>query len=183
MPELIAKTALAGPVPLRLAGTELSEAAIVPITSIAPYPGREAQVNAALEPLGLRFPAPNQQIAADDLRLVWTGREQAFLVGAEAPAALAEHAALTDQSDGWARLVLAGPAAADALARLAPIDLRKSAFPEGTVARTSIGHMQMILTRTGAQMFEIMVFRSMARTAWHEIGDALEHLQARAALV
>ena len=40
--------------------------------------------------------------------------------------------------------------------------------------------MSMILSRIGADAFEIMVFRSMARTAWHEIGDALEHLNARA---
>ena len=180
MPELIAKTALGGPVPLMLAATELAEAAILPMTSVAPYPGREAQVNAALAALGLTFPAPNSQSAKDDVRLIWTGRDQAFLIGAPAPEGLAEHAALTDQSDGWARLTLTGPQAEAALARLVPIDLRAKSFPVGTTIRAPLGHMSMILSRLGADAFEIMVFRSMARTAWHEIGDALEHLHARA---
>ena len=89
MPELIAKTALGGPVPLMLAATELAEATILPMTSVAPYPGREAQVNAALAALGLTFPAPNSQSAKDDVRLIWTGRDQAFLIGAPAPEGLA----------------------------------------------------------------------------------------------
>lgn len=182
MPELIAKTALGGPVPLILAGTELSEAPILPMTSVAPYPGRAAQVNAALAPLGLTFPAPNMQSASGEVRLIWTGRDQAFLIGAPAPDGLAEHAALTDQSDGWARLTLSGPQAEAALARLVPLDLRLTAFPVGGVTRAPLGHMAMILSRTAPATFEIMVFRSMARTAWHELGDALEHLHARAAL-
>lgn len=182
MPELIAKTALGGPVPLRLADTELAEAPILPMTSVSPYPGRAAQVRDALAALGLTFPAPNTQSSNGDTRLLWTGRDQAFLIGAPAPAGLADYAALTDQSDGWARLTLTGPQAEAALARLVPIDLRESAFPVGSTTRAPLGHMSMILTRTAAQGFEIMVFRSMARTAWHELGDALEHLHARAAL-
>lgn len=180
MPELIAKTALGGPVPLTLAATELAEAPILPMTSVAPYPGREEQVNAALKVLGLTFPAPNSQSAKGEVRLIWTGRDQAFLIGASAPAGLADHAALTDQSDGWARLTLTGPQAEAALARLVPIDLRAKSFPIGTTTRAPLGHMSMILSRLGSESFEIMVFRSMARTAWHEIGDALEHLHARA---
>lgn len=182
MPELIAKTALGGPVPLRLAETELAEAPILPMTSISPFPGRASQVNAALKPLGVKFPAPNTQSAKGDVRLIWTGRDQAFLIGAAAPDGLAEHAALTDQSDGWARLTLTGPRAEAALARLVPLDLRAATFPLGSTTRAPLGHMSMILTRTALDGFEMMVFRSMARTAWHELGDALEHLHARASI-
>ncbi|OYU20171.1 MAG: sarcosine oxidase subunit gamma [Rhodobacteraceae bacterium PARR1] len=180
MPELIAKTALGGPVPLLLAATELAEAPILPMTSVAPYPGREEQVNAALKPLGVAFPVPNSQSAKGDVRLIWTGRDQAFLIGAPAPEGLAEHAALTDQADGWARLTLTGPQAEAALARLVPIDLRANSFPIGSTTRAPLGHMSMILSRISENGFEIMIFRSTARTAWHEIGDALEHLHARA---
>lgn len=182
MPELIAKSALGGLPPLRLAATELAEIDLGQITSIAPFPAAEKQVNAALKPLGLTFPAPNGQSAKGDARLIWTGREQAFLIGAAAPDGLADHAALTDQTDGWAALSLTGPAAVDALARLIPLDLRETAFPVGRVTRAALGHMSMILSRIAADSFQIMVFRSMARTAWHEIGDALDHLAARASL-
>jgi sarcosine oxidase subunit gamma len=180
VPELIAKSALAGHAPVTALQTTLSEGQAASITSIAPFPGRMAQVNAALAPLGLAFPAPNTQSIQGAARLLWTGRDQAFLIGAMAPAALADHAAVTDQSDGWAILTLHGPAAGDALMRPVPLDLRASAFPIGRTARAPLNHMQAILTRTGPEAFEIMVFRSMARTAWAELAEALEVLAARA---
>jgi len=180
VPELIAKSALAGHAPLTRAGTTLAEGAAASITSIAPYPGRQPKVNAALKPLGLTFPAPNTQSANGEARLIWTGRDQAFLIGAEAPAGLADHAALTDQTDGWAVLTLSGPLAVAALMRPFPLDLREGAFPVGRTLRAPLNHMQAILTRTAAEAFELMVFRSMARTAWAELADALEVLEARA---
>lgn len=180
MPELIAKSALAGFAPVTYGGTTLAEGNAGPITSVAPYPGRMAQVDAALEALGLTFPAPNSQSASGAARLVWTGREQAFLVGAAAPDSLSDHAALTDQTDGWAILTLSGPMAVEALMRPFPLDLRDGAFPVGRTVRAPLNHMSAVLTRTGVQAFEVMVFRSMARTAWHELHEALEVLEARA---
>lgn len=180
MPEFIAKSALSGHAPLTLLGTTLAEGHAAPITSIAPFPGRTAQVNAALAPLGLAFPAPNNKTVNGDTRLLWTGRDQAFLIGTLAPADLADHAALTDQTDGWAILTMQGPAATDVLMRPVPLDLRATAFPVGRTARAPLNHMQAILTRTGPEAFEIMVFRSMARTAWAELAEAMEVLAARA---
>ena len=89
-------------------------------------------------------------------------------------------AAITDQTDGWASLTLTGPHATDALARLVPLDLRPAAFPVGQTTRSALNHMQMILTRTAPDAFHILVFRSMARTAWHELHEALTTLHARA---
>jgi heterotetrameric sarcosine oxidase gamma subunit len=61
-----------------------------------------------------------------------------------------------------------------------PMDLRLAACPVGTALRTQVNHMNAILLRTGDYGFEIMVFRSMARTAWHEIETALHMVAARA---
>ncbi len=180
MPDLIAKSALSGHAPLTRAGTTLAEGAAGPITSIAPYPGRKPQVDAALASLGLSFPEPNNLVTQGAVRLLWTGREMAFLIGAEPPAALSDHAALTDQTDGWALLTLSGPMAEAALMRPVPLDLRLSAFPVGRTTRAPLNHMQAILTRTAPDAFEVMVFRSMARTAWSELAEALEVLEARA---
>lgn len=180
MPELIAKTPLSGIAPLTRAGTTLAEATLHSIISVAPFPGRDAQVGAALAPLGLTFPAPDRQSAKGAVRLLWAGRTMAFLIGAPAPDGLADHAALTDQTDGWAVLTLTGPAAVDALMRLVPLDLRDTVFPIGRTTRAPLNHMQLQLTRTAAQAFELMVFRSMARTAWHELAEVLDMLQARA---
>lgn len=180
MPDLIAKSALSGHAPLTRAGTTLAEGQAGPVTSVAPYPGRMPQVDACLAPLGLSFPAPNTQVAQGAARMLWTGREMAFLIGAEAPPALADHAALTDQTDGWALLTLTGPMAEAALMRPVPLDLRLAAFPVGRTTRAPLNHMQAILTRTAPDAFEVMVFRSMARTAWAELAEALEVLEARA---
>ena len=180
MPDLIAKPAL-DRAPLARAGITLALADPGRITSVAPWPGQEAAVSDALAPLGLSFPGPNESQTAGSVRMLWTGRAQAFLIGAEPPAGLSRHAALTDQSDGWACFTLTGPTADQALMRLVPVDLWPAAFPVGSCIRTPLNHMSMILTRTGAG-FEVFVFRSMARTAWHEIEEVMSVLEARAAL-
>jgi len=169
VPELIAKSALGG-ASLTLGGTTLSEAALGPLTSIAPFPGQTDAVSAAL---GHAFPAPNKVSGA----LLWTGRDQAMLLGT--PPDLAGLAATTDQTGGWTALRLTGPLAADALMRLVPIDLRAARFPPGTAVRAPLNHMAMILSRD-AEGFLVLVFRSMAQTAWHEIERALHSLAARA---
>jgi sarcosine oxidase subunit gamma len=152
-----------------LASTTLEEAQVGQITSIACFPGTLAEVSAKLG----AFPAPNTVTG----NLIWTGPEQAFLLGA-APD-LAGLAATTDQTGGWAALRLKGPKAADALMRLYPLDLRATHFPPDTCARSPLGHMQSILIHE-SDGFLILVFRSMARTAWHEIETALHALDARA---
>jgi hypothetical protein len=38
----------------------------------------------------------------------------------------------------------------------------------------------MVLMRTGPEVFELYTFRSMARTAWHELSEVLDRLEARA---
>lgn len=174
MPEIIAKTALQGVKPLTLAGTTLAELDPGPITSIALFPDGNAN---ELSSVGLTFPAPNRFVSAGEALLVWTGRDQAFLIGAAAPGM---RAAVTDQSGAWVTLTLTGPAAEAALARYVPLDLRGLAI--GHSARTPLYHMQMILMRTGPEAFRIMVFRSMARTAWHEFEVALKSVAARLAL-
>ena len=181
MPDLIAKSPLAGRAPLTLAGVTLAEADLGQITSVAPFRGQDKALGKALKALGLSFPAPNQVSSKGAARLVWTGRDQAFLIGA-APQGLDGLAALTDQSDGWAALRLDGPGAGDVLARLYPLDLRAAAFPRGRVVRAPFTHMSSILMRPGAQSFEMLVFRSMARTAWHEAEAEMRALAARAAL-
>ncbi len=175
MPDLIAKSALSAVAPVTLAATRLEEAHPGQITSIACFPGTLTEVAARLG----GFPEPNKVAGTDGgAHLIWTGPEQAFLLGSPAPD-LGGLAATTDQSGAWAALRLTGPQAADALLRLYPLDLRASTFPPNTCARAPLGHMQSILIRE-ADSFLILIFRSMVRTAWHEIETALQALQARA---
>lgn len=180
MAELIAKSPGAGlHLPVTRGGATLAEWLPGAITSVAPFAGSGDKVDAALTPLGMGFPAPNGMAQGKTARIVWTGRGQAFLIGAPAPEGLDAVAALTDQSDGWAGLRLAGPAAADVLARLVPLDL--DSFAPGTAARSLLGHMALILMRPDPEVWDLLVFRSMARTAIHELDTAMVQLAARAA--
>jgi heterotetrameric sarcosine oxidase gamma subunit len=182
VPELIAKTALDERGPLTLGGATLAETDLGPITSISVFPGAAKPVAKALKALGLAMPEPNSSLASAEARIIWTSRDQAFLIGAEPPPGLEGHAALADQTSGWATLSVSGPATVDVLMRLVPMDLRMTSFPIGRTARVPLNHVNMILLRLGDYAFEIMVFRSMARTAWHEIEAAMTALAARSAL-
>lgn len=174
MPDLIAKPAL-GHAPLTLAGTTLTEEPQARITAIAPFPG---QTDAVARALGMAFPAPGQVVESGGRSLVWAGRDIAFLIGDAPTVALA--ASVTDQSDAWVTLVLRGPQAVAALARLMSLDLRR--VQAGQCFRTGLNHMPLVLIVEDADRFRLMTFRSMAQTAWHEVQDALEKVAARAAL-
>jgi sarcosine oxidase gamma subunit len=128
VPELIAKSALEGR-RVALAGVTLAEADPGPITSIAVYPGWGEGGGQGAEGLGLAMPSPNSFAEKKGARIVWTGRDQAFLIGVSLPEL--EGAALTDQTDGWAVLALSGAGAVDVLARLVPVDLRLGVLSGG----------------------------------------------------
>ncbi len=180
MASLIEKTACDGILPTAAGGVTLSELPPARITSVAPLAGKERAVGTALKALGLGWPAPGKSVSKGAAACLWTGRGQAFLIGAE-PDGFSGIAALTDQSDGWARMRLSGPGAEAVLARLVPIDLRATAFPVGAVARTGLNHMMMVLSRLEAESFDILVFRSMAVSAVHELQQAMAAVAARAA--
>ena len=175
MAELIAKEAWAGQGPVSKAGLVLAPLADRSIWSLALFPG--AQVEKAL---GQPMPAPNRWAAAGQGRLVWTGRDQAFLMDAPAPQGLDGLAAVTDQSGGWAGVSLTGPSVAAALARLVPVDLSPAAFGAQAAIRAPVNHMSALILRTAPDSVELWVFRSMARTLWHELTEVLDRLEARA---
>lgn len=179
MAELLATGAAEGLLPVSHGPFTLAEAPPARITSVAPFAGKEKAVGAALKKAcKLGFPAPNAALASGEERILWTGRGQGFLIGAD-PAPLAGLAALTDQSDGWAVLRLSGEGADRVLARLVPVDLRPAAFGPGRVVRTGLNHMMAVIAGR-EEGFEIFVFRSMARTAVHEIAAAMAAVAARA---
>ena len=137
MANLIERSPCEGILPRQAGGVTLSELALGPITSVAPFAGKDRAVSAALKPLGLSFPGPGVAVAKGPVSCIWTGQRQAFLIGAAAPAELTGLAALSDQSDGWACLRLEGAGAEAVLARLVPVDLRESAFKRDRCLRSN----------------------------------------------
>lgn len=174
MASLIAKSPLEGLLPLAHGGVRLEAVAPEAITSIMPFAGQE-------EALGLPFPAPNRSVEQGGLRLLWSGAGQALAIGA-LPRGLDGKAALSDQSDAWAVMQLSGEGAEAVLARLTPVDLNPAVFQPGHVLRSEVAHMNAVLARLAADRFEIMVFRSMAVWAVHEVEAAMRAVAARGAL-
>lgn len=140
------------------------------VTLIAPYATAQAKLVDALKGAhALTWTAPNTRVTQGGAALTWFERDAALPTGMAADPALARCAALTDQSDAWAILVLHGPATLSVLARLMSLDLRLPQFPEGATVRIELAHMPAGLTRLTETSFEITVFRSMARTAHRKI--------------
>lgn len=180
MVELTAKSPCDGLLPLDIGATRLSEETPGCLTTLAPYAGQAAALGAALEQAhDLGYPAANRSVGKAGHRVIWFGRDMALLMGPVPDATLADHAALTDQSDAWAVVRLDGAAAEEVLARLVPVDLRQSAFKRGHTVRTELAHMMASVTRIGPSAFQIMVFRSMARTLVHDLKTAMEAVAAR----
>ena len=177
MANLVARAPMGGMAPVSNGAVTLSEAPLAQITWIAPFRGQERAVSEALmAAIGVGLPGPNAIVRKDGVSAVWVGPAQALILGARvAP----DGAAVADQSDAWAWHVLDGGGARDVLARLTPVDLRDADFPVGWAARTHLFHMTATLMRTDADRFELLVFRSMAKTAAHELEAAMQGVAAR----
>ncbi len=180
MADLIAKSPCDGLLPLTIGGMSLMEETPAAMTAIAPFKGQSEALSEALQAAhGMAFPAAGRATGKAGSRVIWFGRDMALLIGAEADASLAGHAALTDQSDGWAVVRLEGEQAEEVLARLTPLDLRASQFKRGHTARSEEAHMMGSITKTGDDAFMVMVFRSMAKTLVHDLKTAMEAVAAR----
>ncbi|APG46275.1 sarcosine oxidase subunit gamma [Phaeobacter porticola] len=180
MVELRAKTPCAGLLPITVGNLTLCEVDPAVMTSLAPYQGQSKALSDALGTAhGLRWPAPNRSHTKAGARVIWFGREMALLTGVAPDPALFEHAALTDQSDGWAVVRLEGNGGEDVLARLCPVDLRASVFKRGHTLRCELKHMAVSVTRLGPKTFQVMVFRSLAETLVEEVKTAMEAVEAR----
>ncbi len=179
MANLVARSPMGEMAEISHGGVTLGEAPLSQITWVSPFKGQESAVSGALQAeIGLDLPGPNKVLEQDGVSAVWVGPAQALILGAVvAP----EGAAVADQSDAWAWFVLEGAGAAEVLARLTPIDLRDAKCPVGAAARTLLFHMTATIMRTGAERYEILVFRSMAKTAAHELEAAMQAVAARPA--
>lgn len=178
MPELIATSALDHP-PLTRAATTLAVAVAGQITGLAPYVGQAAALEAALADMGLRYPKPNTAYRAEGAEAVWAGRDLVFLLGTAPPKGLAG-VAVTDQSDAWVTLTLIGPQAVAVLARQVSLDLRH--VQRGQAFRSALNQIPLLLIVDGPHAFRLLIARSMARSAWDQVAQAMTVLDARLGL-
>ncbi len=168
--ELTAKTPAEGLLPISHSGVDLREIDLGRVTSVAPFAGQSAEVEALL---GAGLPKIGRSTSKAGQEVVWFSQGQYLIIGQSVDETLAKHAALTDQSDAWCAVELSGAGSEDVLARLIPIDLRAKTFKRGQVARSQLGHLPLHVTRTGKDGFRLISFRSMAGTIVHELSRAM----------
>nr|WP_231703980.1 sarcosine oxidase subunit gamma [Cochlodiniinecator piscidefendens] len=165
--------------PLSAGNVTLTEQHPDALTSVAPFAEKEVEVSASLTVThGVAYPAVNHAVGKDGARAIWFGQGQAMVMGGKVSDDLVQLAAVTDQSDAWAVMRLQGASSADVLARLVPVDLRSSVFAEGDTVRTELQHMMASITCVGTDCFDIMVMRSFAKTAVHDLHAAMKSVAA-----
>ncbi len=181
MVKLTAKSAAHGLLPLTIGTVQVTEVADLTLTAIAPYKGKAAQAAQALTSAhGLDWPQP-KRATGNGPHAIWFGHQHILLTGAQPDPGLAKSCAVTDQTDAWVVVDVAGQGARDVLSRLTPADMRDGAFALLDTARTEIQHMQGAITRMDPDRYRVMVFRSMARTLVHDLQTAMESVASLSA--
>jgi len=157
-------------------GIRLSERSVRSVWLISAWPDRLAEAGAAAaEATGVaKAPGPGESVTGKGGTLMRTEALKWLLVSeAEMPRLAMDEADGTVLDLGHARTVIhvVGPRAADLMARMVPLDLRRAKFPEGSVASTVLHHLGVtILAR--ADGYDIFVLRSFGLAVWEHLVDA-----------
>lgn len=157
---------------------EVTDRALV---SIALRSGEEAGLKGALKSaFGLDLPKPLAVSTQGPFRIFSSGQAQWML---EAPyashedlarivsAPLRDFASVTEQTDGWVQLEVAGPDLLRLFERLCAVDMRAHSQPVAT--RCLMDHMGVFLVHEASKgAATILAPRSMAASLWHAVSAA-----------
>nr|WP_253949198.1 sarcosine oxidase subunit gamma [Mangrovicoccus sp. HB161399] len=179
---MIPMTALgaAEPRELRIGGLSLREDDGLALASLALPQGAPP-----VAPFGLALPGPGGLVRGPEgLGAFWTGPGQWMLEGTDRAgtgfaaqlAAEAPGARITDQTDSWAVIEIAGPGLGALLERLA--NLPPASVAPGCAARTGLHHMSVFLLRRSETELAVLGMRSQAGSLWHVLETALARLAA-----
>ncbi len=186
------KTTLRATLPLsakRIASAEFAASPqALTLVSLQSHHGKAAALAGAVrQQCGVDLPGPGRWVGGrwvggQAVTVSWGGHEQWFIsTQTDEPypftqrmsEALGHCAAITDQSDAWARIKLRGPACYTVLERLCPLDLHPSVFPPGHVARTVMAHLGVqIMAISGEPEFVFLTPSSSAQSFWTTLEQA-----------
>jgi len=166
-------------------GVTLSEVQPGSIVQLAAWRGEEGAMIAAISHVtGMALPDGAGGGVATESKAAFGFAPGKFMVayqeeGLAASLASAVGSAtgtVTDLSHGRTSIRIAGPKAEWVLAKFFAIDFSLPAFPLGSGVSTMHHDIFAQIQRTGAEQFDIYVFRSFARSFWNSLCHASEEV-------
>ncbi|MGX5842065.1 sarcosine oxidase subunit gamma family protein [Mesorhizobium sp. ArgA1] len=163
----------------------LSETRPASIAQLAAWPGEEKKLIAAIRSVtGLALPDGAGGGIADGAKAVFGFAPGKFtvvdaaedLAAAFAKVVTPAMGTVTDLSHGRTAIRIAGPKAEWVLGKFFAIDFALPAFPIGAGRSTTHHDVFAQIQRTGADQFDIYVFRSFARSFWKALCHASEEV-------
>lgn len=182
MASLTPTTALGGAAPFdqTIGAIHIIEVADPQMASLAMRRGQGAAFKKAASTHLGPLPDPGQSHAKGKgkARTLWMGPDQ-YLVedmdAAKLASAFGGSAAVTDQSDAWARFDIGGQDVLAMLERLSNTDSRR--MQDGAATRTAIHHMHcVIICRAAGTQFTVLGPRSSAASLHHALVAAAASL-------
>lgn len=161
----------------------LSETGFRSIAEIAAFPGHENAVPAVIrKAAGLTVTGNPGSGAVSEEKRAFNTAPGRFLVSAEKTGLVQdisdtlarEDGTVTDLSHGRTAIAIKGAAAEWTLSKLFAIDFSSQAFPVKSGLSTSHHGIFAQIHRTGADRFELYVFRSFARAFAHALSRAAD---------
>lgn len=168
-------------------GVSLAEVTNRHILSIATPAGGEQQLAIAIKKaLGAEVPKAGkttQTLIANGRFLGMQPGQMFFVFQPEEPEfintireKLKNVSYLTDQSDGFVMVIIAGEKARIALERICAIDLQLDVFPTGSFARTAMEHLGVTIVCEASDTFLLISPRSTAEALLHALETSIHNI-------
>lgn len=168
-------------------GLSIAPASIGELISISSRLGQEADLGKNFKKAhGTTLPSPTKWIKFDQGHIGWLGPDQYLAeidhtdeyIDQNAATALGGSASVTLQSDAWVGLDISGERVAELLERLIALDTSDTAFPAGSMARTQMHHLGVILLRypDTQNIYRILSARSSAQYFLHAVTQTAQNI-------
>jgi len=159
----------------------MSEIAVGHLVIRIPEKGITSAAKAIKSVTKLAIPTTLQSTSNDDYSLIWIAPDEFLLLVPELTEADVEtklrkkmdgHFAIVNVTGGQTLLELSGERAETILKKSTVYDVHESNFPAGKAVTTKFAKSQVIVMRTGADSFQLIVRRSFSDYIWQWIVDA-----------
>lgn len=155
---------------------KLVERCDVALASLAMRRGQDGPFAAAAAKAGLPLPAVARHQTGTPYSAFWVSPEMWFVeadfathqdIAVLLKSQFADAASITEQTDAWVRIDVAGQGLEPLFARLTNLDLPMQ--PDGYASRTVIEHLGVYLVKHRADLVTLYGPRSSAQSLWHAL--------------